>query len=119
MSTIKVNSIEPANAGSEDYFLSRAWVNLDGTGTISINNDGNVSSLTDNGVGNYTVTYSSALSAATYAAAGSRIYSGTTSEDRMGCSVADALTSSMKIGGGHNQGNGAYEDGNYSAMVAL
>lgn len=68
MSTIKVNSIEPANAGSEDYFLARAWVNFNGTGTVAIRNDGNVTSITDNGTGNYTVNFTNALSSADYAA---------------------------------------------------
>ena len=61
MSTIKVNSIEPANAGSEDYFLARAWVNFNGTGTVAIRADGNVSSLTDYGTGNYGVNFSNAM----------------------------------------------------------
>jgi hypothetical protein len=67
MSTIKVNSIEPANAGSEDYFLARAWVNFNGTGTVAIRDSGNVSSITDNGSGNYTVNFSAALASANYA----------------------------------------------------
>lgn len=74
MSTLKVNSIEPANAGSEDYFLARAWVNFDGTGTISIRSDGNVSSLTDNTTGNYTVTFSSSLSTSNYSTQGTNGY---------------------------------------------
>ena len=67
MSTLKVNSIEPANAGSEDYFLLRAWVNFNGVGTVSIYADGNVSSITDNNTGDYTVTLSAAASTAYYA----------------------------------------------------
>lgn len=66
MSTIKVNSIEPANAGSEDYFLARAWVNFNGTGTVAIRDSGNVSSITDNGSGDYTLNYGNALSTANY-----------------------------------------------------
>jgi hypothetical protein len=69
MSTIKVNSIEPANAGSEDYFLARAWVNFNGTGTVAIRDSGNVSSLTDNGTGDFTVNFSSALTDANFCAA--------------------------------------------------
>jgi hypothetical protein len=33
----------------------RAWVNFNGTGTVAIRASGNVSSITDNGVGDYTV----------------------------------------------------------------
>lgn len=70
MSTIKVNSIEPANAGSEDYFLARAWVNFNGTGVVAIRADGNVSSITDNGTGRYSVNYSSAATDANYSTVG-------------------------------------------------
>ena len=46
----------------------RAWVNFDGTGTIAIRASGNVSSITDNGTGSYTVNFTSALVDANYAA---------------------------------------------------
>jgi uncharacterized protein (AIM24 family) len=35
----------------------RAWVNFDGTGTVAIRGSGNVSSITDNGTGDYTVNF--------------------------------------------------------------
>jgi len=35
----------------------KAWVNFNGTGTIAIRDSYNVTSLTDNGVGDYTVTF--------------------------------------------------------------
>lgn len=40
----------------------RAWVNFNGTSTVSIRASGNVSSITDNGTGNYTVNFTTALS---------------------------------------------------------
>ena len=61
MSILKVNSLQPANAGSEDYFLARAWVDFTGSGTISIQGSGNVSSLTDLGTGYYDVTLATAM----------------------------------------------------------
>ena len=39
----------------------RAWVNFDGTGTVSIRASGNVTSITDNGTGSYTVNLTNAL----------------------------------------------------------
>ena len=39
----------------------RAWVNFNGTGTIAIRASGNVSSITDNGAGNYTVNFTTAM----------------------------------------------------------
>jgi hypothetical protein len=45
----------------------RAWVNFNGTGTPAIRASGNVSSLTDNGVGNYTINFTTAMPDANYA----------------------------------------------------
>lgn len=45
----------------------RAWVNFNGTGAVAIRASGNVTSITDNGVGNYTVNFTSALPDVNYA----------------------------------------------------
>jgi hypothetical protein len=45
----------------------RAWVNFNGTGTVAIRASGNVSSITDNGVGAYTVNFATAMPDANYA----------------------------------------------------
>ena len=39
----------------------RAWVNFNGTGTVAIRASGNVSSITDNGTGDYTVNLTTAM----------------------------------------------------------
>lgn len=49
----------------------RAWVNFNGTGTVAIRASGNVSSITDNGVGDYTVNFATALVDANYCLTGS------------------------------------------------
>jgi hypothetical protein len=46
----------------------RAWVNFNGTGTVAIVGSGNVSSITDNGVGLYTVNFTTAMPDANYVA---------------------------------------------------
>jgi hypothetical protein len=46
----------------------RAWVNFNGTGTVAIREDGNVSSITDNGTGAYTVNFTTAMPDANYSA---------------------------------------------------
>ena len=45
----------------------RAWVNFNGTGTVAIRGSGNVSSITDNGTGDYTVNFTNAMPDANYA----------------------------------------------------
>ena len=48
-------------------FGCRAWVNFNGTGTVAIRASGNVSSITDNGTGDYTVNFTAAMPGANYA----------------------------------------------------
>lgn len=57
-------------SGFAPVYAARAWVNFDGTGTIAIRSSGNVSSLTDNGTGDYTITFSTAMQDANYAPSG-------------------------------------------------
>jgi hypothetical protein len=46
----------------------RAWVNFNGTGTVAIRASGNVTSITDNGTGDYTVNFTNAMPDANYTA---------------------------------------------------
>ena len=46
--------------------IIRAWVNFNGTGTIAARASSNVSSLTDNGTGDYTVNFTTAMTDANY-----------------------------------------------------
>lgn len=57
---------------------AKAWVNFNGTGTVAIRASYNVSSITDNGTGLYTVNFTNALADANYSVVGvaSPIYSG-------------------------------------------
>ena len=48
----------------------RAWVNFNGTGTVAIRDNGNVSSITDEGTGNYSVNFANAMPDANYAVCG-------------------------------------------------
>lgn len=58
-------------SGSAPSYSARAWVNFNGTGTVAIRASGNVSSITDNGVGNYTVNYTNAMPDVNYCVSGS------------------------------------------------
>lgn len=53
---------------TEQGQLCKAWVNFNGTGTVAIRAAYNVSSITDNGTGDYTVNFTTALADANYAA---------------------------------------------------
>jgi hypothetical protein len=49
-------------------YSCRAWVNFNGTGTVAIRGSGNVTSITDNGVGDYTVNFTTAMADTNFAA---------------------------------------------------
>ena len=66
MSTLRVNTLQ-TQAGVEVY-TAKAWVNFNGTGTVAIRASGNVSSITDNGTGDYTVNFTTAMVDANYSA---------------------------------------------------
>lgn len=48
----------------------KAWVNFNGTGVVAIRAGFNVSSITDNGVGDYTINFTTAMPDANYSAVG-------------------------------------------------
>ena len=62
-------SIVSESVGTAPGYMARAWVNFNGTGTVAIRASGNVSSITDNGVGHYTVNFATAMTDANYSAA--------------------------------------------------
>jgi hypothetical protein len=48
----------------------RAWVNFNGTGTVAIRGSGNVTSITDSGVGSYIVNFTTAMPDVNYSVVG-------------------------------------------------
>jgi hypothetical protein len=56
------------SAGTEIGTLCRAWVNFNGQGTVAIRAAFNVTSITDNGTGDYTVNFSNAMPDVNYSA---------------------------------------------------
>ena len=76
MSTLKVATIQDTSGNNSStpaevaQGRAKAWVKFDGTGTVTINNDFNVSSITDHGTGQYTVNFSTAMPSTNYCATG-------------------------------------------------
>ena len=58
-------TVEGAVKGS-----AKAWVNFNGTGTVAIRASYNVSSITDNGTGDYTVNFTTAMADGSWTASG-------------------------------------------------
>ena len=71
MSEINVDTIKNA-AGTREFFPCTAWVNFNGTLAAGdmIRGSGNVSSITDNGTGNYTINFATAMTNADYSLVG-------------------------------------------------
>ena len=69
MSTLRVNTLQDATGNNQPAMVgaAKAWVNFNGEGTVAIRQAFNVSSITDNGTGDYTVNFTTAMADANYA----------------------------------------------------
>lgn len=72
----------PTISGTAPLYMCRAWVNFNGTGTVAIRASGNVSSITDNGTGDYTVNFTTAMPDANYSVSGTAKSTDNNSVDR-------------------------------------
>lgn len=63
-------SVIPSGSTLYPAYMCRAWVNFNGTGTVAIRGSGNVTSITDNAVGDYTVNFTTAMPDANYSVTG-------------------------------------------------
>lgn len=70
--TLAADAVELQTAsGAAPSYAARAWVNFNAIGTVTIADSGNVSSVTDNGAGDFTVNFALAMTSANYAVYGS------------------------------------------------
>ena len=84
-------------SGSAPVYAARAWVNFNGTGTVAIRASGNVSSITDNGAGDYTVNFTTAMPDANYGVAVTSSNGQTFIRDAA-FSGADPTTTAVRVG---------------------
>lgn len=73
MSTLRVDTIQDrVGTGQPDIDgVAKAWVNFNGTGTVAIRASFNVTSITDNATGDYTINFTTAMPDADFAIVGS------------------------------------------------
>ena len=87
--------------GTAPIYACRAWINFNGTGTVAIRASGNVSSITDNGVGDYTVNFTTAMSDTNYSvsetanATGHRIYDDVRAKTTTSTSIATYVSTNI------------------------
>lgn len=87
--------------GTENY-KCRAWVNFNGHNTVAIRGSGNVSSITDNATGQYTVNFITAMPDVNYSAVSGVGEIGITMEYASQCNVnGPYLTTSVRITTGY------------------
>ena len=80
-------------SGSAPVYACRAWVNFNGTGTVAIRASGNVTSITDNGTGDYTVNFTTAMPDTNYSAVMS---CGEDNSANSGLRVANCLSNTLR-----------------------
>jgi hypothetical protein len=100
--TIENKAVDPLGireafnaTGTAPVYACRAWVNFNGTGTVDIRASGNVSSITDNGVGDYTVNFTNSQNTSGHASVAT--CSDGTSVARFAMTFAHAL-GSVRVG---------------------
>jgi hypothetical protein len=92
-------------------FGCRAWVNFNGTGTVAIRGSGNVSSITDNGTGDYTVNFTNAMPDANYAISfAGDVNTGVSTNDARAVNFGAPATGSVRIFTGSNYVSPVGED---------
>ena len=91
MSTIRVDNFGPSASGTtySARGIAKAWVDLDGTGTAAIQDSNNISSISDNGTGNYTSNFTNSFSSNVFAYAAGGNLLRTTADTSWGWFVSD------------------------------
>jgi hypothetical protein len=98
--------------GSAPYYGARAWVNFNGTGAVAIRESGNVTSITDNGTGDYTVNFTTALPSANYCSVYGATVNSSNNETAtiQGKRDTTQTTTQLFIRASLNSSGGAFED---------
>lgn len=94
--TLNTDEIVDTNSNQ----ICKAWVNFNGEGTVAIRDSYNVSSVTDNGTGDFGVNFTSSMSNADYSITGSAHRPG--GDNNAGMCVhggSNPTTSSVRIAG--------------------
>ena len=99
--------------------IAKAWANIDGTGTPSLQDSYNVSSLTDTATGRYTLNFSTALANADYAWAGSAGNEGTTTSGRDVTNDGARTTSALPIRVTYFDTSNTAIDGPYVGIIVF
>ena len=128
MSTIKVGTLLAANGSTTtqpsipalETRMAKAWVNIDGTGTIAIRGSYNVSSVADNGTGRYTANFATALPNTNYIGiSGGGVYADNAGNGQGRNHMINKMTTTHCAISNFNQAGSAYEDTEVSSILVF
>jgi hypothetical protein len=106
-------------SGTAPIYAPRAWVNFNGTGVVAIRQSGNISSVTDLGVGSYQPNTITTLPDADYAIAGMGNINGTNANTNEGIEFNTLTATSFRIRSTSSRaGNTAADFTHITAIVA-
>lgn len=104
MSTLKVATIQDTSGNNSStpeqvaQGRAKAWLNLNGTGTIAIADDFNISSVTDIGNGRYRATFTNSMSNANYVVVGTSEYIENSGNQYQIISIVSSTTTAIELG---------------------
>ena len=96
---------------------AKAWVNFNGTGTVAIRASYNVSSITDNGTGSYTVNFTNAMLDANYSAVLSTSNTATNSTILVISNAVPPTTASLRVLAFNSSNGGAVDEAFNSVAI--
>ena len=114
MSTLNVNTVQSSTSnppifknsgGDVAGTLCRAWVNFNGVGTVAVRGSFNVSSITDEGTGQYMINFASEMPTSNYVALSNSGYDDVTYEEPRNSSCFQHSTSSVRVRTGYSAFN--------------
>ena len=107
MSTIKANDLQNASGGiptvKGQQLIPTAWVNFNGQNTIAIRDSENVSSLTDDGVGDMVINFTTNMANTNFVTVGAASSGGLSNTDNMFGSY-EWRVGYVKVGISNNEG---------------
>jgi hypothetical protein len=116
---LAANAVTYAKIGTtEQGQLCKAWVNFDGTGTVAIRASYNVSSITDNGTGDYTVNFTTAMVDANYVVQACTTQASASGDNRFNAGIKGTYntgatlktTTQVRVFSGFNYATGSTDD---------
>lgn len=119
MSTLRVNAIQNSTGGElvNASGMARAWVNFNGTGTVAIRDSFNVTSITDNGTGHYTVNLTTAMASANYCIVATAKTSDVSSADTTIAQWHTVTTSAFRLASSQGNNGVLVDPVNISATI--